>query len=292
MRLLALLACLTSPLAAQQAVLTGRGAEADATIRILVPHGSVRISAWGRDSVAVRGRLDPAAGRLVLDGTRESLRIAIEAPARPRGTGLADLEISVPRNARLRIAGAGVSLDCIVEGGELTAFTTSGKVRVVGTLREVEIETLDGNVELAVTAPVARVRTASGTVVVRGVVQALDVSSVSGPLLIGMEGPIASARLESTSAAISFKGDLTREGRLLADTHGGDVDLRLPPRLEATWHLANYGGILDNQLLPEDLVRPGPRKGEWRFVTGNGLARVEVRTFKGTVRLQARPLER
>ena len=111
---------------------------------------------------------------------------------------------------------------------------------------------------------------------------------MSGPLLVGMEGAVAWARLETVSSEIAFKGDLDPEGRLDAETHGGDVELRLPVRLGAAYHLVSYGGGLVNDLVPPSAVRQGPGKGEWTFRTGDGRAAVEVRTFKGTVTLRVR----
>lgn len=280
------------PLVAQQPVVLGRAVTPDATIRISVPAGSIRVTAWAHDSIAVRGRVDAGAGRALLEGSQEAVRLLLEPPARPRGGGLADLDISLPRQARLWVTTTSANVEIMAQGGRVTITSTGGRVRLLGSVQETTVETLDGNVELALTAETARVRTASGTIVARGLIQHLDASSVSGPVLIGMEGPIAAARLESVSAEIAFKGALLAEGRLLAETHAGDIDLRLPPSLAATWQLTSYAGLLDNQLVPAALIKEGSRRGEWRFITGSGQARVEVRTFKGTVRLTARPLER
>jgi len=292
MRPLMLACLLAAPLAAQEPVALGRALRPDATVRIAVPAGSIRVMAWARDSVAVRGRVDAGLGRAVLEGGREAVRLALEPPERPRGGGLADLDIWVPREARLWVTTTSASVEATAEAGSVTIRAAGGRVRLLGSVREASIETLDGNVELAVTADAATVRTASGTIVARGLIRQLDASSVSGPLLIGMEGAVASARLESVSGEIAFKGALLPEGRLLAETHAGNVDLRLPPTLAATWSLTSYAGPLDNQLIPAAQVKPGTKRGEWRFVTGSGQARVEVRTFKGTVRLTPRPLER
>ena len=292
MRALLALALLAAPLAAQSSVTTGRALAPGGAVRLVIPHGRVQLTTWDRDSVAIRGRLDTSAGTLTLEGSRDSLRVGLARPATARGVGQADLEITVPREARVTFTGLSAEFDCEAGGGEVTATTTSGRLRVTGTARVSVLETLDGNVELAVQGRTARLRTATGTIVARGLVEELDASSVSGPLLIGMEGAVRSARLESTSAAISFKGDLRPDGRLVVETHGGDVDLRLRPSLEATWAIANWGGVLENTLLPPAQVTRGAHKGEWAFVTGRGGARVEVRTFKGTVRLEPRPQER
>lgn len=289
---LVLLLLLALPLAAQEPVALGRALRPDATVRITVPGGSIRVTAWARDSIAVRGRVDAGLGRAVLEGGAEAVQLALEPPGRPRGGGLADLEIWLPRESRLWVTTTSAGVEIMAQGGRVTVRSAGGRVRLLGSVREASVETLDGNVELAVTAETAEVRTASGTIVARGLIQQLEASSVSGPLLIGMEGPIARARLESVSAEIAFKGALLPEGRLQAETHGGSVDLRLPPSLAATWALTSYAGLLDNQLLPEAVIKPGAGRGEWQFITGGGQALVQVRTFKGTIRLTPRPLER
>lgn len=274
---------------AQDAVTAGRPAAPGAAIRIYVNTGSLRVTAWNRDSVAVLGRVDPGAGRFFLAGTRDALKLGVEGPEggrEPEGT--ADLDVSVPAGARLWIKSISADVEVTAGGGFLEVTGVSGRVRVAGECREAIVETLDGNVELAFQGPVARVRTASGTIVVRGVIQDLDASTVSGPLLVGMEGDVSRVRLETVSSEIAFKGGLVKDGRLAAETHGGDIELRLPPALGAEYHLVSYGGGLRNELVPESRVQKGPRKGEYRVRTGDGRAMVDVRTFKGTVTLKAR----
>ena len=277
---------------AQDAVNAGRAASHDAAIRIFVVTGSLRVTAWDRDSIAVKGRVDPGAGRFFLGGTRDAMKLGVEAPEGRDPSGTADLDVWLPGSARLWIKSAAADVEVTAGDGTIEVTGVSGRVRVAGTPRETSVETLDGNVELAFRGSVARVRTASGTIVVRGVIQDLDASTVSGPLLIGMEGDVARIRLETVSSEIAFKGGLTQDGRLEAETHGGDIELRLPPALGASYHLVSYGGGLKNELVPSGAVSQGPRKGEYSLKTGDGRAVVDVRTFKGTVTLKARGPER
>jgi hypothetical protein len=276
---------------AQDAVNSGRAASGDAAIRIFAVTGSLRVTAWDKDSVAVRGRVDPGAGRFFLGGTRDAMKLGVEAPAGRDPDGTADLDVRVPSGARLWITSTAAEVEVTAGGGTVEVTGVSGRVRIAGTPQETSVETLDGNVELALRGSVARVRTASGTIVVRGVIQDLDASTVSGPLLIGMEGDVARIRLETVSSEIAFKGGLTPDGRLEAETHGGDIELRLPPALGASYHLVSYGGGLHNELVPGGAVSQGPRKGEYSLKTGDGRAVVDVRTFKGTVTLKARGQE-
>jgi hypothetical protein len=287
--LAAILLSVTPPwLPAQEVVDAGRPASRDAAIRIFSLSGSLRITAWARDSVAVHGRVDPRAGRFGLGGTRSALKLGVDWPASGEPEGSADLDVQVPSGARLWVKSAAADIEITAGGGTVQVLNGSGRVRVAGRAASVSVETLDGNVELALESDLGHVRTASGTIVVRGVIRDLDASTVSGPLLVGMEGAVGRARLETVSSEIAFKGDLVAEGRLVAETHGGDVELRLPVRLGASYHLVSYGGGLVNELVPASSVRAGPGKGEWTFRTGDGRAAVEVRTFKGRVTLKVR----
>ncbi|MDZ4862600.1 MAG: hypothetical protein SGJ01_04065 [Gemmatimonadota bacterium] len=273
------------PLPAQEAIDAGIPASATAAIRIWSLTGSIRLTTWARDSVSVRGRVDASAGHFFLGGTREALKFGVESAAGVSPGGTADLEIRVPAGARLWITSAAAELDLTLDGGSATIVTVGSRVRVAGRAHDVSVETLDGNVELAFDGDEARVRTASGTVVVRGIIQQLDAATVSAALLIGMEGKVRSVQLQTTSGEIAFKGDLVPDGVLHAETHGGEIELRMPPHLGARWHLVSFGAGIVNQLVRADAVKAGPAKGEWHFTTGDGRATVDVRTFKGSVSL-------
>ncbi len=273
---------------AQGAIRTGRPASQDAAIRLWLPRGSVRITTWSRDSVDVRGRVDPQAGRFLMGGSPTALKVVVEPPEGRAADGIADLDVVIPAGARLWVTSAAAEVEVTAGGGSVEVTSVSGRIRVAGNAASVAVETLDGNVELACQSPLARVRTASGVLVVRGVLQELDARSVSGPLFIGMEGAVRQVHLETVSSEIAFKGDLMPDGRLQAETHGGDIELRLPPTLAATWHLVSYGGPPDDQLLPAGLLRAGATRGEWNARSGDGRATVDVRTFKGRVVLKIR----
>lgn len=275
----------------QEVVNAGRPAAKDAAIRVFVVTGSLRVNGWDKDSIAVKGRLDPTAGRFFIGGTRDAIKLGVEAPEGNEPDGTADLDIWLPNSARVWIKSAAADVETTTGAGSLEITGVSGRVRVAGTPRECSVETLDGNVELAFRGPLAKVRTASGTIVVRGIIQDLDASTVSGPLLVGMEGDVSRIRMETVSSEIAFKGGLTPDGRIQAETHGGDIELRLPPALAASYHLVSYGRGLQDELFPAGAVRQGPNKGEYTAKTGDGRAVVEVRTFKGIVTLKARGSE-
>lgn len=286
--LLVLALALPAALRAQEVVDVGRPARTDLAIRVFALSGALRITTWERDSVHVRGRVDRSAGQFFLGGTREALKLGIEMPKGTEPTGTADLEIQIPARSRLWVKTAAAEVEITAGGGSVDVFGESGRVRVDGRADNVRVETIDGNVELALVAASGQVRTASGTIVVRGVVTDLQATTISGPLLVGMEGAVERVALETVASEIAFKGDITPEGRLQAETHDGDVELRLPAHLGASYHLVSFAGQLTNELVPPAALRPGAHKGEWSFTMGDGRATVDVRTFKGRLTLKLR----
>lgn len=269
-----------SPCAAQQQVHRGVAAAADARIRIQNPVGSVRVTGWGRDSVAVATTALGKGRRLVLQGSPGALELAVEGDT----TGYTnDLEVQMPHGAVLTVKTVGGEID--IEGltDSITALTVSGRLRIGGSAVAVTAESLDGNIEVAADAAMTTVHSGGGIIVLRGAIGQFEVTSVTGEILAGLTGPVTSGRLESLSGDVSFKGPLAPGGRLEAQSHSANIDLRLSPTLGATYQLDAYGGRIEDDLRPG-----GPRTihGSTTFVIGDGRASVVVRSFKGTITLR------
>lgn len=278
------LAAVPGFLGAQGDVSARRATRPDVALKIYCVRGTLRVTGWSKDSVSASGYVDASLGRFFIGGTAEGMKLGIEAPDSAT-VGTAVLDVNVPQGARVWVKTATGDVEISGVTGTVDVFTVSGHTRVEGTPAVVTAESLDGNIELAVESPDARARTASGTIVLRGVIREITASSVSGPLFIGMEGKIGRARFESVSGEIAFKGDLEPDGALEAESHSGNIELRLPERMGATYSLSGYAGKMSTEF---QRVPSAPPKGEWRFVVGDGHARVTVRTFKGRVELKKR----
>jgi len=269
-----------APGAAQQLIHRGAAAAPDSRIRIQNPVGAIRVTGWSRDSLAISTTTLQQGRRLVVQGDHKQLEIAVEGDT----AGYAnDLEVRLPAGARLTVKTTRGEID--IEGltDSITALTVSGKLRVGGAARAVTAESLDGNIEIAADAATAAVHSGGGVIVLRGAIGVFEVTSVTGEILAGLTGPVSLGRLESLSGNVSFKGPLVPGGRLEAQSHSGDIDLRLSPALGATYELDAYGGRIEDDLRPG-----GPRtlQGSARFVVGDGKATIIVRSFKGTIVLR------
>lgn len=280
MRALLLALALPATLAAQQKISTGFPLDADGSLRIQSPAGTVRIVAWDRDSVAVSGIIAPGGGSYYGGGRGRAGKLGVEArdPAVP-GPG-AELEIRVPVRARLWVKTTAAGI--IIEGvqGEVDCISVAGGIRVTGAPRVLSAETMDGVVTIEGAGGVMRVRTGSGGISVRGPGGDITASSVGGTIEVATDR-LERARLESVTGAVRFTGSIVPGAALEAETHTGDVELHFPTGLDAEVTMVSVMGQAFNKLTPKGSVQP---KGKTAvFVSGEGGAQVSARSFKGNV---------
>jgi hypothetical protein len=273
----------SASLAAQQRVVRGMAVSSTAAIRLADLVGLVRLVGWDKDSMTVTGELPPHAGQFYFGGSREAAKMGLEGGDTSAVVISSTLEIHVPRRARISVTGAAISVDAEGLEGDLDFRTAEGRLHLEGAPRVLSAETLDGNVEVVGAAASVRVRTAGGGVVLRGVRGDVSVSTVGGSIVLG-GARVDRARFETVSGEISYKGSITAGGTLDAQTHSGNIELRLPPTLGADLDLsAPAGGI------QSEFPLRGIAKGSVRTTIGDGGAAITARTFSGRISLVKQP---
>jgi hypothetical protein len=281
---------LASPLAAQQKIDRRIPIAPDVAVRINNLEGTVRIIGWDHDSLAVRGTV-PAGVEFYFGGRDRLAKMGVERDPAAKLSGPAFLEVSVPRGARVwvRTNAGGIEGTGLV--GELELISVGGTIKANCACRLVSAETIDGGVEVTGGAQVVRARTGSGqiTLMKLGTVSELTAITVSGPILV--TGVTASTgRLETVSGNVTFNAGVDRRGRFEVQTHGGDVELRLPADIEAEFDLHSLGGTVLFGLLTQegDVSKPIASGKPILRATGGGGAQITVRSFKGAIRVLPR----
>jgi hypothetical protein len=281
---------LASPLAAQQKIDRRIPIAPDVAVRINNLEGTVRIIGWDHDSLAVRGTV-PAGVEFYFGGRDRLAKMGVERDPAAKLSGPAFLEVSVPRGARVwvRTNAGGIEGTGLV--GELELISVGGTIKANCACRLVSAETIDGGVEVTGGAQVVRARTGSGqiTLMKLGTVSELTAITVSGPILV--TGATASTgRLETVSGNVTFNAGVDRRGRFEVQTHGGDVELRLPADIEAEFDLHSLGGTVLFGLLTQegDVSKPIASGKPILRATGGGGAQITVRSFKGAIRVLPR----
>ena len=279
---------------AQQKVDIRRPAIATVSVRLNGALGSVRVTGWQQDTVAITGALAAGSrlegGPLNAQGPVSGMKFYIDATdeAAARNNRL---ELFVPRNARVWIKAGSADIDVGSVGGSLDLNIIGGYVRVNGKPRELIVESMDGDVTFTGSADFAKLKTATGNITVGASGEDLNVSTISGTITVtpAKAGPITHGRFESVTGAIVFAGDIARGGDAQFDTHSGAIELRLASQADADIDATTITGAIENTFTTR---RPSAgREGRGMLLTtssGNGGTTVVVRSFKGNVKLTTR----
>ena len=117
---------------------------ADGSVRIVNPAGRIRVIGWDVDTVAVRAR---GAGAFAADGNGSVRKLVV--------TGRADLEVHLPRGARVWVKSAAADIDVVGVDGTLELNSVSGAIhlRVPGTtVADFDLLTIGGSIANGLTS--------------------------------------------------------------------------------------------------------------------------------------------
>ena len=302
-----------APSQAQQ-VNARTGASARGTVEITVPTAGMRITGWNRNEVAVTGTM-PGGQRIELEESGGDVEVRLAGGRGMRVGGGGTLEVRVPAGSSLEVQSGAGSLVISGVTGDIEAMHTGGSVQVTGSPRSIELVSHGGPVSIdartgsmevtAMGGPVTIGGTASGRVEVNAMGGRVDLTGNVGEIEINaMGGPVrvASARgrveITSVGGSVSLSGrDLrgsvesvsgnvlvvgTIDGSFSAETHSGNVELRLPASQGGTVDATTWSGSVQSDFAG---VRRAGGRGEWRGSLGRGGPAISVSTFSGDVKL-------
>jgi hypothetical protein len=248
-------------------------------VNLYVPAGSVRLVAWDRDSIVVRGQIARGA-RLFYGSGLRGVKMGVENRAQIDSEP-SSLVIYMPRRGRVSVRTASAS---IVGEGVSGAFNSStGNIRLSGEASSVEAESMNGSLDLDLTTPWLRARTGDGHLLIRGAPQDVDASTIGGTLDV-IAPKVMRGQFVSVSGDIHWIGSPARGSVFDFSNHNGAVDLALSSSASAALTLSSVSGSIENGFTRVRPIASPPRT--MRFNLGDGNAHVTVRTFKGTIRVR------
>jgi hypothetical protein len=240
-------------------------------VAILLTSSGVRLRGVDGDRVTVRTRdgadidaevvMDSSPGRVQVRDAERGVRFG---PLRMQTHGGADLEIEIPRTARLSFRTLSGDVDAVDIGPESRWSSASGDLRlVVGSGRHT-VDSMSGDVTIE----------ATGTI-------ALRARSVSGDLRIHAPR-IDDLGATTTSGDIRIEADLASASEHQVTSVSGDVELVTPSPVR-----------IETQTIAGDVRASGTHtaeggRGRRTIVVGDGSVRVSVRTTSGDIRLRGR----
>jgi hypothetical protein len=290
----ALLAASAAAAQAQGKIDIRRAASPTVSVRLSGAFSGVKVIAWQHDSIAITGSMGAGSrfdgGAFNATGPVNGMKFYLEAPD-GAGTDANRLELRVPRSARVWIKGGSAAIDVQGVAGGLDLNIVGGSVTVTGKPRELIVESMDGSVSFNGDAAFAKIKTATGDITFVGRGEDMTLTTVSGTISVdgGGRDPVERARLESVTGPITFAADIKRGGDIRFDTHSGAIDLRLVPRADVELDAATVTGTIENRWNSGRPIAGREGRGmELGTSSGTGGARVQVRSFKGNLRVTTR----
>jgi hypothetical protein len=283
----AALMALQGTAAAQSRVEERRPAAPDGVVQIDNPSGATRVVGWDRAEILVTGTLGPGGEGLSFDVTKRRAAISVETAGDPHGSPC-ELEIKVPAGSRLEIESFNASIEVTGVKGAVKADTVQGAIRIAVTGGEVEAENVNGIVEISGSPRRVRAESVNGAVSVTGATGEVEASTVNGRLSVS-GGAFERVAMETVNGRAIFDGELKAGATLNVETVGGAVELRLPEKSSADFHVATFSGEVRNDLGPA--AQPKSRwtsEKELTFSVGSGSAHVKVETLSGSVEIRKR----
>lgn len=249
--------------------------------------GTITLIGWSRNQVEVTGTLGRNVKELVFERDGDKVTIQVKIPRKGgRGTD-AELTIRVPENSSLDVSG--VSADISVEGvrGVQRLQTVSGDVETESFDNDVSAESVSGDVDVEgnKSDTETNIRTVSGDVTLAGGAGVVRAGSVSGGVVID-DGTFSRAHLGTVNGDVIFRAGLRKNGRFLAETVNGDVDVEFAGDVAAKIEVETFNGRIRNCFGPEPERTSKYTPGlELSFTAGSGTGRVEISTMNGDVNL-------
>jgi len=247
--------------------------------------GSVSVTGWDRNEVAVTGELGKGTEGLEFTKSGDVIRIKVIVPDHSYHTDETDLVVKMPVGGSVAVNA--VSADVKIDGvrGAQRLQAVSGDVRTDGAGEDVECRTVSGDVFVNGSGRkgVITITTVSGDASVERVAGELNANTVSGNVTLGA-GETSRSRLRSTSGDLNMSGQLLPDARIDAETISGDVRLDLTGSANGDFDVSTFNGEIRNCFGPKPTRTSEYAPGrELRFHDGTGSSRVRIKTLNGDI---------
>lgn len=182
----------------------------------------------------------------------------------------------------------------VPEETELQLKTQTGLIYVEQVNGDMQLESVAGDVNLKEVSGYIIVKTTGGSLKCTQCAGKLDFASIGGGAQV-LQSSLMRINLMTTTGNLLYDGDFVRTGIYTMKSTKGSVEVHFSPTDSLDVDARSSTGAVDNQAA--DFLRPdahGPHhsrsRGNSFFGTvGQGLAKVELSSYSGTIRILKRP---
>jgi DUF4097 and DUF4098 domain-containing protein YvlB len=243
-----------------------------------VANGRIEVKSWKNSEVDVVGT--QTSNKIGFEIEQVGDRIDVTATILEAGAQQLDLE------ANLQLT--------VPEETELQLKTETGLIYVEQVVGDMKLESYAGDVHLKEVSGYIIVKTTSGSLVCTQCAGKLDFSSIGGNAQI-LQPQLNNVNLMTTTGNVLFDGDFVRTGLYSMKSGRGLVEVRFSSTDSFDLKAQTATGTVDNQAAA--FLKPdahGVKHLPSKFVhglfgtVGMGLAKVELSSYSGTIRIMKR----
>lgn len=267
-------------------------ATADAQVEVSNVRGRIQVTGWDQQKVEVTGTLGEGS-EFSMEGSDSHLVIEIKSKGDNDWSWFGSrgpredttIEVKVPRRASLEVDGvsADVQVDGIAGAKELDVESVSGDVEVQGDAERVEVSSVSGDARVTSNTKRARLETVSGDLTARGVSGSLSAESVSGRMTLEAAS-LDDADLSTVSGDVELEVGAITGGRVRVESMSGEVSLTVPASLSARIEAETFSGKIRSDFgNVEDGDGPG---SHLKATAGKGDAEVSLESFSGDLTIR------
>ena len=243
-----------------------------------VTDGRIEVKSWKNPEVVVLA--SQPSNKIALDLEQADDRIDVTANVIDSSAAAADLteniQLTVPEETELQIK------------------TQSGLIYVEQVLGDMKLESVAGDIHLKEVSGYIIVHTTGGSLICTQCSGKLDFNTISGSVQV-LQPSLRSVNLVTTTGNILFDGDFIRTGIYTMRSGRGLVEVRFAGADSFDLNAQTSTGTVDNRaaafLKPDShgIRRTASKYAKGLFGSvGSGLAKVELSSFSGTVRILKR----
>jgi DUF4097 and DUF4098 domain-containing protein YvlB len=244
-------------------------------IMIHNPSGKLTIQSWSKPEVMVIS--DHASNQVGIEEEQRGNLIEISTRVLADNVHVGDLRadytISVPQDAELQV------------------HDDAGTVQVIQVFGDTAVETQTAGVDLEDVGGYLKVQTVGGSVDCIRCTGRVEIISISGNLRL-LQDHSPSMKAHTTSGSILFDSDFLADGLYVLSNYSGPIELLFSSQDSVTLHATSLQGQVNNEAGIKPLMRSPVRPSRYTQTIlsnlNNGLARVEVTSFNGTINLNKR----
>jgi|SRR5208282_1811936 len=242
-----------------------------------IVNGRIEVKSWKNSEVVVTSTSVP--GKVAIEVEQVGDRIDINAsslvPSSEPHEVEANFQLLVPEQTELQLR------------------TQTGLILVEQVNGDMKLQSVAGDVHLKEVSGYIIVKTTGGSLVCTLCSGKLEFNSISGGAQI-LQPSLSSVNLMTTTGNILYDGDFLRTGLYTMNSGRGLVEVRFSGTDSFDLNAQTYRGTVDNQAA--DFLKPDThgskhhsRYAHSLFATaGQGLAKVELSSYSGTIRILKR----